>query len=64
MASRVEAQKLTPRKNRNIPLQCQTSGAFFHHVIRASSSESVRVVPGVWIGQPHRHFMWGRFAKS
>ena len=42
MASRVEAQKLTPRKNRNIPLQCQTSGAFFHHVIRASSSESVR----------------------
>ena len=33
---------LTPRKNRSIPLQCQTSGAFFHHVIRASSSESVR----------------------
>ena len=42
MASRVEAQKLTPRKNRNSQLQCQTSGAFFHHVIRASSSESVR----------------------
>ena len=23
-----------------------------------------RVVPGVWIGQPHHHFMWDRFAKS
>ena len=29
MASRVEALKLTPRKNQKIPLQCLTSGAFF-----------------------------------